>query len=154
MTTMTQFNKEDWLHNGCTSEKIAKCNAAAHAHEAILGMSTMSVDADHYTIKAGAEFLSNVEGQEVLHLEFKAYSDFEDSHSIALIYEKEDLVMYCSEFSFGDDEEIYFEPVQPMTTQGFFKYLNSLPNIKSYALPSSLDSEEQQAQQALIELAG
>ncbi len=154
MTIMTQFNKEDWLLNGCASEKIARCAAAAHSHEAVVSIMTMSVDADHYTIEAGAEFLSNVEGQEVLHLEFKAYSDLEDSRSIALIYEKEDLVMYCSEFSFGDDEEEHFKAVQPMTTKGFFKYLNSLPNIKSYALPSSLDSKEQQAQQALIELAG
>ncbi|ENG8027019.1 hypothetical protein ABVF67_004116 [Vibrio parahaemolyticus] len=147
------FNKEDWLHNGCTSEKLAKCNAAAHAHEAIMGMCTMVVDADHYTIEAGSEFLSSVDGQEILHLEFKAYSDDENSRSIALIYEKEDLVMYCSEFSFPGEEEVYFEPIQPMTTKAFFQYLNTLPNIKKFAVPSSLDAKQQQALQLLKELA-
>lgn len=150
---MSNFNKEDWLHNGCTSEKIAKCAAAAHAHEAVVTIMTMKVDAEHYTIEAGAEFLSNIEEQEVLYVEFIAYSDNENSRSIALIYEKEDLVMYCSEFSFGDDEEEYFEAVQPMTTQGFFQYLNMLPNIKQFAIPSSIDAKQQQALKALNELA-
>ncbi|HCH0798386.1 TPA: hypothetical protein NKO75_003809 [Vibrio parahaemolyticus] len=150
---MTHFSKEDWLHNGCNSEKIAKCAAAVHAHEAVVTIMTMDVDEDHYTIQAGAEFLSNVEGQEVLYVEFLAYSDNEHSRSIALIYEKEDLVMYCSEFSFGDDEEEYFESVQPMTTKSFFQYLNTLPNIQKFALPSSLDAKQQQAQKILIELA-
>ncbi|EHI9240812.1 hypothetical protein J9100_002052 [Vibrio vulnificus] len=135
------FNKTDWLLNDCQSEKIAKCAAAAHAHEAVTTIGTFYADEDHYTIEAGEEHLNNYEGQEVLFLEFKAHSDHENSRSIAIIYEKEDLVMYCVEFSFGDKEEDYFEPGYPMTTSGFFTYLNSLPNIKRHVRPSALDDK-------------
>lgn len=38
------FNKADWLHNGCQSEKIAKCAAAAHAHEAITTIAAFHAD--------------------------------------------------------------------------------------------------------------
>ncbi|HHG3129793.1 hypothetical protein ABLB37_19225 [Vibrio parahaemolyticus] len=149
------FNKADWLHNSCQSEKIAKCAAAAHAHEAITTIAAFHADEDHYTIEAGAEYLENYEGQEVLFLEFKAYSDCEHSRSMAIIYEKEDLVMYCVEFSLGnedEDKEEYFEPVSPMTVKGFFSYLNTLPNIKKHVLPSSLNEKEQQSLSMLEEL--
>ncbi|HDZ5418865.1 TPA: hypothetical protein RTK63_004366 [Vibrio harveyi] len=135
------FNKENHLSNNCQSEKLAKCAVAAWAHEATTATQMFYADENHYTIEAGVEHLLNYQGQEVLFLEFKAYSATDNFRSIAIIYEKEDLVMLCTEFSLGDDDNEYFEPGYPMTTASFFSYLNSLPNLKRHVLPSSLDNE-------------
>ncbi|MBH9740909.1 hypothetical protein, partial [Vibrio navarrensis] len=109
-------------------------------------------ESDHYSIQMAEEHLENPESQEVIFIEFLAYSDHEKSRTSAVVYEKEDLVMLCHWFSFGDDEEEYFEPGYPMTTSGFFSYLNSLPNIKRHVHPSALDDKYQLGLSLLDEL--
>ncbi|MDF5467284.1 hypothetical protein P3696_18745 [Vibrio parahaemolyticus] len=149
---MSNFNKEDWLHNDCQSEKVAKCAAAAWAHEATMSTQMFLAESDHYSIEMAADYLENPESQEVIFIEFLAYSDHEKTQTSAVIYEKEDLVMLCHWFSFDDEEENYFEPGYPMTTSGFFSYLNSLPNIKKHVHPSALDDKHKLGLSLLDEL--
>ncbi|HHX8368008.1 hypothetical protein R7P64_23665 [Vibrio sp. 2304] len=146
------FNKTEHLLNDCQSEKIAKCAAAAWGHEATMGTQMFFAESDHYSIQMAEEHLENPESQEVIFIDFLAYSDHEKSRTSAVVYEKEDLVMLCHWFSFGDDEEEYFEPGYPMTTYGFFSYLNSLPNIKRHVHPSALDDKYQLGLSLLDEL--
>lgn len=147
------FNKTEHLLNDCQSEKIAKCAAAAWAHEATMSTQMFLAESDHYSIEMAEEYLETTVSQEVMFIEFLAYSDHEKSRTSAVIYEKEDLVMLCHWFSFGDDEEEeYFEPGYPMTTAGFFNYLNSLPNIKRHVHPSALDDKHKLGLSLLDEL--
>lgn len=136
------FNENDRLNNGCSSEKILNCMLAAHSHEAISSIVAFQADTKHDLINMAKPYLNKFKKQEVLYLKFKTYCDNEYSTSMAVIYEMEDLVIFGAIFTLNEEEDHeYIEPMYPMKTSDFFKYVNSLPNIKKHIPKIFLDKE-------------
>jgi hypothetical protein len=124
---------EDQLMNGCKSEKLARCSVAIHSHidNHTQQMSVMN-DINHSWIKSGLIYSENPEkllNSEVL---FAGFYSRDDANIVALIYADEDLVVLCSETDVED--EYYLEAYCAMTTVGFFKYLNTIPNPYPFAI--------------------
>jgi hypothetical protein len=120
------------LMNGCSSKKLAKCSLAIGAHIANhTQQMTVIEDSDHLWLQIGFDYAANPEklvGTEVLYAGF--YSS-DDNHA-ALIFDNEDLVVLCFEINVNDGYSL--EPYCALTTTGFFKYLNSIPNPYVYAI--------------------
>tara|TARA_B100000809_G_scaffold259295_1_gene304027 strand:- start:831 stop:1322 length:492 start_codon:yes stop_codon:yes gene_type:complete len=129
------------LMDDCKSIKLGKIVVAVNAHESNHSHSMVPIISDDEVsswFDLGKTHISkDLKPQEILYTAFNAIGEDEDL--VALFYENHDTVIVCYEHT--HEEGVNLEHYCTMTTAGFFKYLNTVPNLNRFAIHTQLFCE-------------